>query len=137
PLDRRSGRYPLKEYAHRALDILTVLFLVRFTKKPLRFFGMLGVVMFALGSILITYMVVERLFFGEGLSDRPALLLASLLVVLGLQLFALGLLGELVIFTHAKDIKDYKVDEIIEFAAADGSLAEAAADGGLAEASAD
>ena len=129
PLDRRAGRYPLKEYAHRALDILTVLFLVRFTKKPLRFFGMLGVVMFALGSLLITYMVVERLFFGEGLSDRPALLLASLLAVLGLQLFALGLLGELVIFTHAKDIKDYKVDEIIEFAAAGKETpAEAAAD---------
>jgi glycosyltransferase involved in cell wall biosynthesis len=128
PLDRRANRYPLKEYAHRALDILTVLFLVRFTKKPLRFFGMLGVVTFALGALLITYMVVERLFFGQGLSDRPALLLASLLVVLGLQLFAIGLLGELVIFTHAKDIKDYKVDEIIEFtAAADGAQSDAAA----------
>src|SRR5690606_25791174 len=37
PLDRRPSRYPIKEYAHRALDILTVLFLVRFTKNPLRF----------------------------------------------------------------------------------------------------
>src|SRR5690606_13710297 len=103
--------------------------LVRFTKKPLRFFGMLGVVMFALGSILITYMVVERLFFGQGLANRPALLLASLLAVLGLQLFAIVLLGELVIFTHAKDTKDYKVDEVIESAsAAEGVPDEAAAD---------
>jgi glycosyltransferase involved in cell wall biosynthesis len=115
--DSFTGRYPLREYAHRVLDILTVLFLVRFTKKPLRFFGMLGVSTFVIGAVLISYMVVERLFFGQALADRPALLLASLLAVLGLQLFAIGLLGELIIFTHARDIKDYKVEEIIEFPA--------------------
>lgn len=115
PRDRHAGRYPLREYAHRSLDILTVLFLVRFTNKPLRFFGMLGVSTFVLGALLIAYLVVERLFFDQPLADRPALLLASLLVVLGLQLFAIGLLGELIIFTHARGIKDYQVAEIIEF----------------------
>jgi hypothetical protein len=55
------------------------------------------------------------MFFGQALSDRPALLLSSLLVVLGLQLFALGLLGELIIFTHARAIKDYQVEEVIQF----------------------
>jgi glycosyltransferase involved in cell wall biosynthesis len=117
PKDYYTGRYPLREYAHRVLDILTVLFLVRFTKKPLRFFGMLGVSTFVLGSLLIVYLVVERLLFDQPLAERPALLLASLLAVLGLQLFAIGLLGELIIFTHAKDIKDYQVDEVIEFPA--------------------
>ena len=116
--DRYDGGYPIKEYAHRALDILTVLFLVRFTKKPLRFFGMLGVSMFLLGAVLIVYMVIQRLFFDMGLSDRPALLLASLLAVLGLQLFAIGLLGELIIFTHARSIKDYQVQEVVHFPAA-------------------
>jgi len=116
--DRYDGGYPIKEYAHRALDILTVLFLVRFTKKPLRFFGMLGVSMFLLGAVLILYMVIQRLFFDMGLSDRPALLLASLLAVLGLQLFAIGLLGELIIFTHAGSIKDYQVQEVVHFPAA-------------------
>jgi hypothetical protein len=43
------------------------------------------------------------------------LLLSSLLVVLGMQLFALGLLGELIIFTHARDIKDYQIDEVIRY----------------------
>jgi glycosyltransferase involved in cell wall biosynthesis len=115
PQDRYEGTYALKEYVHRALDILTVLFLVRFTKKPLRFFGMLGVSMFVLGAILIAILVVQRLFFDMALAERPALLLSSLLVVLGLQLFAIGLLGELIIFTHAKGVKDYQVDRIIEF----------------------
>jgi glycosyltransferase involved in cell wall biosynthesis len=114
PKDRNERGYPAREYAHRALDILTVLFLVRFTKKPLRFFGMLGVVTFALGTALITYLVVERLFFGQPLAERPALLLSSLLAVLGLQLFAIGLLGELIIFTHARAIREYQVEKVVE-----------------------
>ncbi len=115
PKDRFEGTYRPREYAHRALDIFTVFFLVRFTKKPLRFFGMLGVGTFAIGAVLLTYLVFVRAFFGQPLADRPALLLSSLLVVLGLQVFALGLLGELVIFTHAKAIKDYQVDKVIQF----------------------
>jgi hypothetical protein len=115
PLDRFTGRYRTREYAHRALDIFTVFFLVRFTKKPLRFFGMVGASTFGIGAVFLLYLVIDRLFFGQGLADRPALLLSSLLVVLGLQLFALGLLGELIIFTHAKNIKDYQVDEVIQF----------------------
>jgi glycosyltransferase involved in cell wall biosynthesis len=122
PKDHYSGRYPLREYAHRALDILTVLFLVRFTKKPLRFFGMLGVSTFLLGAVLTLILVVERLFFHQSLAERPALLLSSLLVVLGLQLFAIGLLGELIIFTHARNIKDYQVHEVIEFSGSIGRV---------------
>ena len=119
PLDDFKDAYQLREYAHRALDIFTVLFLVRFTKKPLRFFGMIGVTTFGLGFVLITYLVVERLFFAHPLADRPALLLASLMAVLGLQLFAIGLLGELIIFTHARQIKDYQVQEILQFASSE------------------
>jgi glycosyltransferase involved in cell wall biosynthesis len=115
PKDRFSGRYRLREYAHRALDIFTVFFLVRFTKKPLRFFGMIGVSTFGVGALLLSYLVIDRLFLRHPLADRPALLLSSLLVVLGLQLFALGLLGELIIFTHARGIKDYQVDEVISY----------------------
>jgi glycosyltransferase involved in cell wall biosynthesis len=115
PLDRFTGHYRTREYAHRVLDIFTVFFLVRFTKKPLRFFGMVGATTFGIGAILLIYLVIDRLVFSQGLADRPALLLSSLLVVLGLQLFALGLLGELIIFTHAKSIKDYQVKEVIQF----------------------
>jgi glycosyltransferase involved in cell wall biosynthesis len=113
--DRFRGRYRLREYAHRALDLVTVLFLVRFTKKPLRFFGMIGVIMGGIGALLLLYLAAERVLLGEPLADRPALLLSSLLAVVGLQLFAIGLLGELMIFTHAHDIKDYKIDEVIRF----------------------
>ena len=112
-LDRFSGRYGLKIYFQRFLDILTVSFLTKFTKKPLRFFGMVGGATTFVGGVFLTYLIIERLFFGTPLADRPALLLSSLLVVLGLQLFALGLLGELIIFTHARDINEYTIEKII------------------------
>lgn len=115
PKDRYAGVYPPREYARRLLDVFAVFFLVRFTKRPLRFFGMIGASMFVLGFLVLLVLVLERLFGGVALADRPALLLASLFVVLGLQLFALGLLGELVIFTHARHIKDYQVAEVIEY----------------------
>jgi len=113
--DRHEGIYEPRVYARGFLDIFTVFFLVRFTKKPLRFFGMIGVSLFAVGALLVTWLVIERLFFGQGLTQRPALLLSTLLVVLGLQLFALGLLGELIIFTHARQVRDYQIDSVVSF----------------------
>jgi glycosyltransferase involved in cell wall biosynthesis len=115
--DQHSAIYPPRDYARGFLDIFTVFFLVRFTKKPLRFFGMLGITTFGFGALWTLLLVVQRLFFDQPLADRPALLLSSLLLVLGLQLFALGLLGELIIFTHARNLKDYQVAEVLEFPA--------------------
>lgn len=100
-------------YLRRILDILTVFFLVKFTKKPLRFFGLIGSGTFVVGGLALTWLVVERIFGGVSLADRPALLLSALLVVLGVQLFAMGLIGELIIFTHARDMKEYTIEEII------------------------
>jgi glycosyltransferase involved in cell wall biosynthesis len=114
-LDRFDRVYRPREYARHLIDIFSIFFLVRFTKRPLRFFGMLGATTFSVGAVLIAYLCVERVFFGEKLADRPALLLAALLVVLGMQIFALGLLGELIIFTHARDLKDYRVEEVIQY----------------------
>jgi glycosyltransferase involved in cell wall biosynthesis len=105
--------YAAGVYIRRLLDILTIFFLAKFTKKPLRFFGLVGSTMFAIGGILLCYLVVDRIFWDVALADRPALLLSSLMVVLGIQLFALGLIGELIIFTHAKDMKEYTVEKII------------------------
>lgn len=113
--DRLARFYRPREYAHHVLDLFNIFFLVRFTKKPLRFFGMLGVATFSVGGLLMAYLCVDRLFFNEQLADRPALLLAALLIVLGMQIFALGLLGELIIFTHARGLKDYRVEEVIQY----------------------
>jgi glycosyltransferase involved in cell wall biosynthesis len=121
--------YSPRSYMRSFLDIFNVFFLVRFTKRPLRFFGMVGVVTLALGLLELLYLVIDRVAFNSPLADRPALLLASLFIVLGVQIFALGLLGELIIFTHAGGSKDYQVDRVIHYPS---SLAEDSADDTMA-----
>ena len=101
-------------YIRRLLDIITVFFLAKFIKKPLRFFGLIGSSTFILGGLVLLYLGVERIFLNVGIADRPLLLLGSLLFVLGVQIFAIGLIGELIIFTHAKDMKEYTIETIIE-----------------------
>jgi len=68
--DEFRGRYRLREYLHKALDLITVVFLVRFTKKPLRLFGMIGSTVTLLGGLALTYVVIQRLFFATPLADR-------------------------------------------------------------------
>ena len=114
--DRRDEMYRPRSYTRGLLDIFNVFFLIRFTKKPLRFFGMIGVATFALGMLELTYLIFDRIYFHHPLADRPALLLGSLMIVLGVQMFALGLLGELIIFTHSGGSKDYKVDRVMQYA---------------------
>jgi glycosyltransferase involved in cell wall biosynthesis len=116
--DRHEHMYRPRSYTRGFLDIFNVFFLVRFTKRPLRFFGMIGVGTLSVGALELLYLVFDRVYFHVALADRPALLLASLLIVLGVQIFALGLLGELIIFTHAGGTKDYQVDRVIHFPAA-------------------
>lgn len=113
PRDRLRRSYPAANYVNKILDILTIFFLTKFTKKPLRFFGLIGATTLALGLAATFYIVVERLFFAVSLANRPALLLSSLLVVLGIQIFAIGLIGEIVIFTHARDLREYTIEKII------------------------
>jgi len=111
--DARPKFYKPGTYVRRFLDVITVFFLVKFTQKPLRFFGLIGSSVAAIGGIVTLYLVAQRLFGNTPLADRPALLLGVLFVVLGVQLFAIGLLGELIIFTRAKRTKEYRIEKTI------------------------
>jgi len=106
-------KHPIGVYLRRLLDILVVTFLVKFTKKPIRFFGLIGSGIIVAGLLGLIYLVIDRLVFGGALADRPALFLSSLLLVLGVQVLAIGLIGEIIIFTHAKEMKEYTIEEII------------------------
>jgi len=101
-------------YVHRFVDILSVFFLTRFTRRPLRFFGPVGAGCTVAGLLGLAIVVVQRLFFSMPLAERPALILSSLFVALGLQVLAIGLIGELIVFIHARSMRQYRVREIIE-----------------------
>jgi glycosyltransferase involved in cell wall biosynthesis len=105
--------YSLPHYTERIVDFISIFFLIKFTKKPLRFFGFPGIIIFSIGSIMALYLFIERAFLGVGLADRPIVLVSILLIVFGIQLFAIGLVAEIIIFTHAKESKEYIIEEII------------------------
>jgi len=98
-------------YLKRLLDVLTLFFLYKFTKKPLRFFGLIGSGISFAGVLITAYLGLYRLLGFGGIAGRPILILGVLLMVLGVQLFSMGLLGEIIIFTHAGQTKDYTVKE--------------------------
>jgi len=100
-------------YLRRLLDVLTLFFLLKFTKKPLRFFGLAGSGLSLTGAVILGYLSLYRLLGYGPIAGRPLLILGVLLTVLGLQLFSIGLLGELIVFTHARDRKDYQIEEIL------------------------
>jgi glycosyltransferase involved in cell wall biosynthesis len=94
-------------------DILTLYVLLRFTKKPLRFFGSIGMLVLIPGLLFTGGLASARLFYAVPLADRPALILGVLMIVLGIQIIALGLIGEIVIFASGRRIKDYRVEKIV------------------------
>ena len=111
--DTHRRTYSFRTYLSRLLDILTVGFLTRFHQKPLRFFGTGGVMSTFIGLLGLGYIGFERVFFDVAVSNRPLLVLFSLFLVLGVQLIAIGLVGETIIFTSSKDNKEYRIRKII------------------------
>lgn len=113
--DQKLKTYGPGTYAKRLIDLLAVFFLVKFTKRPLRFFGIIGSSMIAAGVLVLAITAFQRLFMSVPLANRPVMLLGLLFAVLGVQLFAVGLIGELIIFVHARELKEYTVLKQLNF----------------------
>jgi hypothetical protein len=111
--EREQGSgFPLA-YIRRALDVLGVVFLTGFTHKPLRFFGALGGACMALGASLGTWPFLVRLFGGDvPPMQSPLFLIGLVILVLGLQVIGFGLVGEIVVFTQSRNIREYRIDRI-------------------------
>ncbi|MDZ7346626.1 MAG: glycosyl transferase family 2, partial [candidate division KSB1 bacterium] len=72
-----------------------------------------GMILTTVGAVIDIYLFFYRLFGFGGIAGRPMLLLGTVLLVIGLQMIAIGLLGEMIIFTHARQIREYNIEEII------------------------
>ena len=114
PADGRTRVYRPGLYLRRLLDILTLVFLFKFTKKPLRFFGLIGAGLFGAGLFISAILTVQRVLGSTALADRPLLILGVLLMVLGVQMGSIGLLGEMIIFTHARKLKEYTIEKVLK-----------------------
>ena len=99
---RQFGRskYGLGRTLRVLLDLITVKFLLDYATRPLQIFGLVGIISLGSGTLIGLYLTVLKVFYNEPLSNRPMLLLAVLLVMLGVQLIIMGLLGELLVRTY-------------------------------------
>jgi glycosyltransferase involved in cell wall biosynthesis len=110
PGDARVRLYRPGVYLRRLLDIAAFFFLAKFTEKPLRFFGLVGSVFLGIGTLLSLVLLIQRLD-GQGIANRPALLLAVLLLALGVQLMGLGLVGEIIVHLRSPHHRAYRIRE--------------------------
>ena len=110
PEDQRARVYAPGVYLRRLVDLLGLFFILRFTHKPLRFFGLVGS-SFALGGAVILAVLFVQRVGGRGIADRPMLLLGTLLLVLGVQAIAMGLIGEIIVHLSASHRRTYRLRE--------------------------
>jgi glycosyltransferase involved in cell wall biosynthesis len=110
------SKYGISRTLRVVLDLLTVKFLSGFATRPIQLFGLVGLALSVPGLLLLAELGFERVVFGRPLADRPIVLLAILLIVLGVQFVSIGLLGELMVRTyHESQGKPiYRIREIVE-----------------------
>lgn len=92
-----STKFGLERFINGPLDLLTISFMGKFGKRPMHFFGSLGVLSFGLGFAIAAYLSVAKYIWGEyRMTERPLFYLGILAMIIGTQLFLTGFLGELV-----------------------------------------
>jgi glycosyltransferase involved in cell wall biosynthesis len=117
PRPHGRSRYGMERYLRAFLDLLTVSFMGRYRHRPLHLFGGVGLALGAVGLAVLVYLTALKLA-GNAIGHRPLLTLGVLLVVVGMQFFSLGLLGELVTSHHAeraaaRETQDARIDEVL------------------------
>ena len=95
-----QSKYGISRTFRVLLDLITVKFLLSYSGRPIHFFGIPGLICGSVGFTLALIMTIQRLFFGEPLADRPLLLFAVMLILIGIQFIVFGLLSELQIRTY-------------------------------------
>ena len=99
---RRFGtsKYGIGRTTRVLLDLVTVRFLLSYGTRPMQIFGLLGLLAMLFGVLIAMYLTAIKFIEGAAIANRPLLLLAVLMIVLGVQFISLGLIGELVVRTY-------------------------------------
>lgn len=107
-----STKFGLSRFINGFLDLITILFVQRYLQKPMHFFGSIGVLLLLVGGGINIYLAFIKLVYNVGIGGRPLLFLGILLMVLGVQFFSTGLLGELINRNHVEDQKPSVKSEV-------------------------
>lgn len=110
---RKYGRtkFGLERFVKGFLDLLTVHFLTRFASRPMHFFGTFGTLSFLGGFLISLWISIDKLYFGQPIGDRPLLLLGVLLILVGVQMFTVGLVGEMITVPRMQRTDAYGISQ--------------------------
>ena len=94
------SKYGISRTFRVFIDLISVYFFMRFFSRPGHFFGLIGLVLSAIGSAILIYLIALKFIYGFDIGDRPLLIAGTLLVVVGIQLISLGVIGEILSRTY-------------------------------------
>lgn len=101
-VEHRARKYGVtkfgwERFVNGFLDLGTIIFMGKFGKRPMHFFGLWGTLFFLAGFMILLYLTISKFFFDQsGLTQRPLFFVAILVMIIGSQLFLAGFIGELI-----------------------------------------
>lgn len=107
------SKYGVERYLRGLFDFLTTIFLIRYSDRPMYFFGKIGLLCLAVGLAICSYLTVIW-FMGNPIGGRPLLLLGVLLILLGIQFISTGFIGNLLVdITHRNHYREDHIKKIV------------------------
>jgi len=109
-----KSKYSWKRLTKGFLDLLVIAFWQKYSFRPMHIFGGSGLIMGFVGLFITAYLILERLLFGTGLSERPLFLIGILLIIVGVQFLAIGLLADIMlkVYYGQNQRKSYLIEKI-------------------------
>ncbi|GAB4338339.1 MAG: glycosyltransferase family 2 protein [Calditrichia bacterium] len=107
-----TTKFGMARFFNGFFDLLTVLFITRYRSTPLHIFGMLGLLSVMFGILIETYLTIGW-FLGEPIRNRPLFFLGILTIIVGIQFFVFGLIGEMISANYAEGV-EYSIKERID-----------------------
>ena len=106
-------KYGVRRLFHGLLDLINIKFWNQYSKRPLHFFGSIGILQFFFGFILGLYLLFVKFVYNQGIAERPLLLLAILLIILGIQFIIFGFMSDILVKLYYTGRKSYDIEKYI------------------------
>jgi len=109
-----SSKYGISRLFNGVMDLMTVLFISRYSKRPLHFFGIPGLASLFFGFFIDGFLVLQGFFITGKIGHTALLIMGVMLIIIGIQFISLGLLGELLVTAKTIELKDLPIKEIVK-----------------------
>lgn len=108
-----TTKFGINRFSRGLLDLMSITFMGKFGKRPMHFFGSVGIIFTLLGIIMLSILTIQKLIYNiGGIAERPLFFLGLLLMIVGIQLFIAGFLAEM-ISRNNQNRNDYSIAETI------------------------